>query len=237
MAKFILKKFNENGEKKFEEFFDRKIRNKKIPIPTKYLTDKNLIEDLEIQVEVDNSKQFKSAYEFGKYLDEILNNLKNVRFETGIFHWLTLAFFHQLFPGPSGGSQKIKYILNKNSPSSWKKHLVRLRWELHSQFKDKSIVYLTKGMNNWSDEEESISASPTLNSSETILDLYTKLYLRYDNKKNPKIISKRNVSGNHRELTKELSIYQLNFDITRMTVDELLNLLGPDFKKWIKINA
>ena len=62
MAKFILKKFNENGEKKFEEFFDRKIRNKKIPIPTKYLTDKNLIEDLEIQVEVDNSKQFKSAY-------------------------------------------------------------------------------------------------------------------------------------------------------------------------------
>jgi len=33
-------------------------------------------------------------------------------------------------------------------------------------------------------------------------------------------------------LTKELSIYQLNFDINRMSVDELLNLLGPDFKKW-----
>ena len=159
-------------------------------------------------------------------------DLKNIRFETGIFHWLTLAFFNQLFPGPSGGSQKIKYILNKNAPSSWKKHLVRLRWELHSQFKEKSIVYLSKEINNWSDEEESISASPTLISSKNILDLYTKLYLRYDKNKLPKIISKRNVPGNHRELTKELSIYQLNFDINRMSVDQLLNLLGSDFKKW-----
>ena len=234
MTKLILKKFNESGEKKFEDFFDRKIRNKKTPIPFKYLTDKNLINDLGSEIEIDNTKKFKSAYEFGKYLDEKLRGLKNIRFETGVFHWLTLAFFNQLFPGPSGGSQKIKYILNKKSPSSWKKHLVRLRWELYSQFKEKSIVYLTKEMNNWSDEEESISASPTLNSSETILDLYTKLYLRYDNKKNPKIISKRNLSGNHRELTKELSIYQLNFDITRMSVDELLDLLGPDFKKWTK---
>ena len=29
------------------------------------------------------------------------------------------------------------------------------------------------------------------------------------------------------------SIYQLNFDIGRMTVDELLELLGSDFKTWV----
>lgn len=232
MAKFILKKFNEKGEKKFEDFFDRKLKNKKTPIPFKYLNDDNLTEELSSKIEIDNSKTFNSAYEFGKYLDLKLIELKNIRFETGIFHWLTLAFFNQLFPGPSGGSQKIKYILNRNAPSSWKKHLVRLRWELHTQFKEKSIVYLSKEINNWSDEEESISASPTLISSKNILDLYTKLYLRYDKNKLPKIISKRNVPGNHRELTKELSIYQLNFDINRMSVDDLLNLLGSDFKKW-----
>ena len=232
MTKYTLKKFNENGEKKFEDFFDRKLKNKKIPVPFKYLNDDNLTQELDIKIEIDNNKTFRSAYEFGKYLDFKLTDLKNIRFETGIFHWLTLAFFNQLFPGPSGGSQKIKYILNKNAPSSWKKHLVRLRWELHSQFKEKSIVYLSKEINNWSDEEESISASPTLISSKNILDLYTKLYLRYDKNKLPKIISKRNVPGNHRELTKELSIYQLNFDINRMSVDQLLNLLGSDFKKW-----
>ena len=171
MTKYTLKKFNENGEKKFEDFFDRKLKNKKIPVPFKYLNDDNLTQELDIKIEIDNNKTFKSAYEFGKYLDFKLTDLKNIRFETGIFHWLTLAFFNQLFPGPSGGSQKIKYILNKNAPSSWKKHLVRLRWELHSQFKEKSIVYLSKEINNWSDEEESISASPTLISSKNILDL------------------------------------------------------------------
>lgn len=235
MPKLILKKFNEIGEKKFEDFFDRKLRNKKTPVPFKYLNDENLNQSLDVKIEIDTSKVFKSAFEFGKYLDLKLGELKNIRFETGIFHWLTLAFFNQLFPGPSGGSQKIKYILNKNAPSSWKKHLVRLRWELYSQFKEKSIVYLSKEINNWSDEEESISASPTLISSKNILDLYTKLYLRFDKKNLPKIISKRNVSGNHRELTKELSIYQLNFDINRMGVDDLLELLGPDFKKWVKV--
>jgi hypothetical protein len=235
MAKFILKKFNEDGEKKFEEFFDKKLKNRKMPIPFKYLTSENLIENLEKEIEIDNSLNFQSAFEFGKYLYSKLKDLKNIRFETGVFHWLTLAFFNQLFPGPSGGSQKIKYILQKKSVSSWKKHLVRLRWELFNEFKEKSLVYLSKPVNNWSDEEESISASPALISSENILDLYSKLYLRFDKNNQPKIISKRNVSGNHREFTKELSIYQLNFDINRMEINELLDLLGPDFKKWEKM--
>ena len=42
MPKLILKKFNEIGEKKFEDFFDRKLRNKKTPVPFKYLNDENL---------------------------------------------------------------------------------------------------------------------------------------------------------------------------------------------------
>ena len=89
-------------------------------------------------------------------------------------------------------------------------------------------------MNNWSDEEESISASPTLISSEEIINLYKKLYFRTDKKNNHSIISSRNISGNHRDLTKELSIYQLNFDLTRMKSDQILDLLGDDFKKWLK---
>ena len=82
------------------------MKNKKIPVPFKYLNDDNLTQELDIKIEIDNNKTFKSAYEFGKYLDFKLTDLKNIRFETGIFHWLTLAFFNQLFPGPSGGSQK-----------------------------------------------------------------------------------------------------------------------------------
>ena len=31
-----------------------------------------------------------------------------------------------------------------------------------------------------------------------------------------------------------LSIYQLNFDLTRMKSDQILDLLGDDFKKWLK---
>lgn len=233
MAKFKIKKFNAEGEKKFEDFFDKKLRNRKTPVPFKFLTSDTLTVNLEKEIIIDNSKKFNSAFDFGKYLFQKLKDFENIRFETGIFHWLTLAFFNQLFPGPSGGSQKIKYILQKKSVSSWKKHLVRLRWELYYEFKDKSLVYLTQPVNNWSDQEESISASPALISSENILDLYTMLYLRYDNQKKPKIISKRNISGNHREFTRELSIYQLNFDINRMSPDELLDLLGADFKKWI----
>ena len=75
-------------------------------------------------------------------------------------------------------------MFSKKSVSSWKKHLVRPRWELYNDFKDKFIVYLTQPINNWSDQEESISASPALISSENILDTYTMLYLRYDTKTN-----------------------------------------------------
>ena len=129
-------------KKNLRIFFDRKLKNKKIPVPFKYLNDDNLTQELDIKIEIDNNKTFKSAYEFGKYLDFKLIDLKNIRFETGIFHWLTLAFFNQLFYGPSGGSQKIKYILNKNAPSSWKKHLVRLRWNfIHNLKKNQLFIY------------------------------------------------------------------------------------------------
>ena len=54
MTKYTLKKFNENGEKKFEDFFDRKLKNKKIPVPFKYLNDDNLTQELDIKIEIDN---------------------------------------------------------------------------------------------------------------------------------------------------------------------------------------
>jgi len=232
MKKLVLKKFNKKGEDKFEIFFDKKLKNRSTPVPYKYLNASDFTEEVsKKEIEIDTSIKFESAFEFGKYLSTKLKDVENIRFETGIFHWLTLAFFDQLFPGPSGGSQKIKYILPQQT-GNWKKHLVRLRWELYDKFNEKSLVYLTKQVNNWSDEEESISASPTLISSETIIDLYRKLYFRIINNK-PTIISNRNIPGNHRELTTELSIYQLNFDIGRMTVDELLELLGSDFKTWV----
>jgi hypothetical protein len=231
----VLRKFNSLGEKKFEDFFDKKIKNKSLAIPFKYLNSDDLTEKVNNdEIKIDLNKKFTNAFEFGKYIYNNLKEVENLRFETGIFHWLTLAYFDKLFPGPAGGSQKIKYILAKNSPGNWKKHLVRLRWELFEIFKEKSIVYLTKAINNWSDEEESIAASPTLISSENIIDLYTKLYFRFDKNKNPIVISQRNIPGNHREFTKELSIYQLNFDIHRMSPDEILELLGKDFKSWLK---
>ena len=231
----LLRKLNSEGEKKFEEFFNKKIKDKKTPVPFKLLEAENFTEKLDKNIEIDVSLTFDSAFEFGKYLSNKLKNLKSVRFETGIFHWLTLAYFNILFPGPLGGSQKIKYILSNKTPGNWKKHLVRLRWELYDKFGDKSLTYLSKPVNNWSDEEESISASPTLIASENIIDLYKELYFRYDKNKNPKIISRRNKPGNHREFTRELSIYQLNFHIHKMSIDEILELLGDDFKDWRKI--
>jgi hypothetical protein len=230
-----VRKFNTKGEEIFEDFFDKKVKNKSLAIPFKFLRSEELTENINNdEIKIDLDRKFLNAFEFGKYLYNSLKDIKNLRFETGIFHWLTLAYFDKLFPGPSGGSQKSKYILNKKSLGSWKKHLVRLRWELFERFGPKSIVYLTKEINNWSDEEESIASSPTLISSESIIDTYARLYLRSDKNKNPIVISKRTIPGNHREFTKELSIYQLNFDIHRMTPNEILELLGDDFKMWLK---
>ena len=235
MKNILLKRFNKVGEKKFNEFFLKKLKNKNFSIPFRNLKDERyteIVNDKEILIDLD--LKFNSAFDFGKYIHDKIKDIKNARFDTGLFHWITLAYFNSLFPGPRGGAQVIKYILDPKTPGNWKKHLVRLRWELYERFKEKSIVYLSKPVNNWSDEEESISASPTLISSEEIIDLYKKLYFRTDKKNNHSIISSRNISGNHRDLTKELSIYQLNFDLSRMNSDEILDLLGNDFKKWKK---
>jgi hypothetical protein len=235
LSKIPLKRFNKLGEKKFSDFFSKKLKNKKLTVPFRDLKDEKYTEEIsKDNILIDLDLKFNSSYDFGKYIHEKIKDIKDARFDTGLFHWITLAYFNNLFPGPRGGAQTIKYILDPKTPGSWKKHLVRLRWELYERFKEKSIVYLSKPVNNWSDEEESISASPTLISSEEIINLYKKLYFRTDKKNNHSIISSRNITGNHRDLTKELSIYQLNFDLTRMKSDQILDLLGDDFKKWLK---
>jgi hypothetical protein len=72
----VLRKFNSLGEKKFEDFFDKKIKNKSLAIPFKYLNSDDLTEKVNNdEIKIDLNKKFTNAFEFGKY---IYNNLKEV---------------------------------------------------------------------------------------------------------------------------------------------------------------
>ena len=95
MKNILLKRFNKVGEKKFNEFFLKKLKNKNFSIPFRNLKDERyteIVNDKEILIDLD--LKFNSAFDFGKYIHDKIKDIKNARFDTGLFHWITLAYFN-----------------------------------------------------------------------------------------------------------------------------------------------
>ena len=232
-----VRRFNEEGNDYFEKFINDKIyKNNKIK--SKELIDnENLTEIISDANKIDISKKFINAFEFGMYLKGVLEDCETnkIKWDRGLFNWLALAYFNNLFPGPRGGKKITRFFLS-NQKTFWRKHLVRMRWEMCNQFEELSACLFSKEVNNWSDLEEQVTSSPLMISSKRILETISKLYYRKINQFEGDVIFKRTDSTAIRELMQELYSLNLNFDLQRMNVNQILELkpIKSNFSHWLE---
>jgi len=231
-----VRKFTKEGNDYYENFVNDRI-NKINKIKSKDLIEnENFTEIVTNAKKIDINKKFVNAFEFGIYLKEILQDCETskIQWDRGVFNWLALAYFNSLFPGPRGGKKITRFFLS-DQKTFWRKHLVRLRWEMCSQFGDLSSCLFSKEVNNWSDLEEQVTSSPLMISSDKILETIAKFYYRKINQFEGNVIFKRTDSTAIRELMQELYSLNLNFDLQRMTVNQILELkpIKSNFSHWL----
>lgn len=232
----LIRVFNEYGNEQFINHYYMAVEDNKHKIPKEILFSSEYTEVLEGALPIDQNKKFKNRYELGKYIYELTKEVKVDIFNNSfLWNWLSAFYFKDIFPGPSGGMQDIRYILSEQLTHKYR-HLIRENWRIYSEYKEDAIYLLTKQINAGSDEIEQLAGRQNFLNSNTI-KLISELYMNKqgDSWHFKRNATNRNKPGNLRRLQEVCQGMQLNYFLPTMNFDKFKQLVLkiPEFQDWI----
>ena len=225
--KIKIRQFTHEGKIEFDEFY-RKIvveleRNNEISqLPLELLIGENNSEILEFSGEIEINKKFENRYELGIYLHKALNDCDERKLigNDNLWNWISAAFFSNIFPGPRGGSQDIRYLLSDRERYHYR-HICYFSWFLYREFGEGSKFCLASPTNTNSDALEQIGSRRSLLNNNS-LNLLSKMYLIEDEDSNSFRIkkgifsTKLDTPGSLRRLEKIHNRLSTNYDVSDM---------------------
>ena len=251
-----LRKFNEDGQLQFKKLYldiqksvkdngwDKGYWNENLDFRSQM---KNLVNDNKLtvilpqQVELEH-KNFKSGFEFGKYLSSTLRHeygTADLIYDNFIWDWITAYYFEYLIK-PQGSNSKTsgkhRYILHKDYAHTWR-HLVRNSWYTVNWFGEYAELYLYKEMHNHSNSIEQLLKYRIHHKVRWSCEAYYKLY--WDKEKKAMLPgldrekpegSSRIIPGSIVRFRKLLESFNKIYDLGRINADFFIeNLLTKEF--------
>lgn len=143
MDKLVLRKFNEDGIRKFrrllreENFTNREVLRD-------ILTDASYAQKLDVKVEIDVSTAFEDRYELGEYFHSHLKSIGDSTNQNyGIWTWLACAFMDTICPVAKMKSfgDDVRYVPSEllGVPIRFYRHLIRGPYSVIKSVADDSI--------------------------------------------------------------------------------------------------
>jgi hypothetical protein len=233
-----IRYFNNYGNEIYITNFETKFIDEKHKIPHNILFDKNYTNILEGAKPIDSRKIFPNRFEFGKYLYDILSgcDVNFINDNENLWNWITCLYFKNLFPGPSGGKQKARYVLSNNTMLKYR-HLVREAWKQYAVHREDSIFLLSNKINYIADECETAASNNDI-VNQNFLRLCRELYMIKDKKnfirKKNVTATNKNAQGTLRRLVKICKRLSVNYYIKGMKYDEFKKkvLSLDEFSVW-----
>src|SRR5262245_8842128 len=126
---FAIRRLTQEGIAHFREWLEK---GAPAPAPFRLLTAPATSEPVQGAHSIE-PRNFASRLELGKYLVEVLRDVPNaqVRFDAGLWDWLSLIYIDVLAPfGPDGKrnmKQIYRYTLELRN-RLWSRHILRMSW-------------------------------------------------------------------------------------------------------------
>ena len=230
IKKVPLRKFNDDGNQSFSRMYGEMLLNNE-EINRDILYDDKLTKIISENLYVENIK-FETRFELGDYLVKILKNSKsNFSNEAGLWNWLSLFYFDQIFR-TNGGKQRERFIYS-NDWTNWNKHLVRTPWDLISRMGEDVKFILDVPVYYHTDFCEQITSRSNLVLNKNIIKLCK--YLYYDeSKKRFKKNSSKKKPGALLRLNEKMKQYNRIYDLWNISDDKILKKLlkRNEFEIW-----
>lgn len=204
--------------------------------PAHLLADPLTSEALSGAASVDQ-RSFASRLELGEYLLDHLAALPAaLRFDEGVWDWLSLFYIDELLPaGPDGARdvrEIVRYALELRN-RKWSRHIVRMSWMAVKDHGTYARVMLAVPINKHTDVMEQIGGQQEAFGAQAVVELADRLY--WD--PNAGVLrrgAQGKAGGSPRRLVRFLRQFRRTFDPPGMTVEQLLGSLPREFEKWLK---
>ena len=207
------------------------------PAPSQLLADAEMSLPLGDAVSVER-RSFASRLELGEYLAERLSALPagQLRFDAGIWDWLSLFYIDQLAePGADGARdirQVYRYTLELKN-RLWSRHVLRMSWMTVLDHGEAARIMLALPVTKQSEVLEQLAGQQEVFGARPVIEAADRLY--WDPRTNSlKRGAQGKGAGSPRRLVRFMRQFRRTFDPPGMTVDQLIASLPREFERWTK---
>ena len=232
-----LRRLNADGLHDFESFISQLRNGNEQNTPQYLLESSEYSTELEIDVDVDEQREFVSRYEMGLYLIEIFGDHDMQPFigDQGFWSWFALAWFGQLCPTINGQrkpSKEYNYVLSRDY-NHRPRHAIYMTWQLVHRFGKDAKFMLCKPVATRGEITEQLMARQEVLSSEGVVRLGSRLYFDATTGGFKRGAAARKSAGCIARYMSWLQQQQMTFDIFSTTSDELAELLPDEFDRFL----
>ena len=182
-------------------------------------------------------RSFASRYDFGLYLCERLApaSVGSIRFEVGLWDWLSLFYIDQLAPLQASGRRKKQEAVRlalQLSGRKWSRHLVRMSWMSVQEHNERARMMLSVAMDVHPDLLEQLAGTQETFGSPTAIAAAWNLYWDPTTGRTRRGAQSKG-QGTPRRLGKILKQLRRTWDPNAMAPEQLLGLLPErEFGRW-----
>lgn len=233
-----LRQFNEEGLRVFERFIDSCSTNAPKPYPDNALFDTLYSEPVGIDIAIERRK-FGTRLELAEHLYKLFEsaNFHPSLSETKIWAWLACFFFQEICPKKKGGSWNpgniSRWVPRSNDFRTYYRHLIAgpyFIYRAHNDDPSRAMAVLCQLPGRPGDLVEQLASRQQIITNPAIMQIATDWFVDPSTgKQNRYANSKR--TGGARRFISVLAQYDVTWDLSIMSADELRELLPSEFRR------
>jgi hypothetical protein len=235
----IIKRFNQLGLERFNDFLDSLTGDEPLPIQSAILEDPQTTEDLPKAIEITMQK-FSRRLEAARYLNDLLSQsgIPELERDRGVWAWLSLYFFDQLCPVDKSGKRKpgdrARWIPATSNFRKYYRHLLAGPYRIyktHRDNPDRALALLSEPLSKPGEIAEQISARQELVTNRAVVELATDLYIdRTTGRRRPGAAGKG--PGSARRLVGVLQQFDVTWNLYTMGASDLMGMMPAEFSRF-----
>lgn len=176
-----IRTLTESGIQEYELWLEKRTAEQ-LPPDMLLIGDEYTTELLDLDVEIDQNKVFKTRFEFGHYLNDLLKDRMSALLaqkNDGVWDWLTIVYFSQF---GAKLSKSWHYVVTRKGlkGSLAYRHLARTSAEMFWRHRESSRVMLSTDLATWGDMSEQLTSRQNVAYHRACIDTANALYLQGD---------------------------------------------------------
>lgn len=200
--------------------------------------------ELDVELDIGENVTFKNRLEMGIYLNNhfIEMNIQSqmITANAGFWDWLSYYWIEKIIKNEDNTYKKIRekdaYLINRASTREYQRHVIFPTWSVVSTYGEQhaKIFLYSDNLNQQADTLENILCRKDFAPSNSLVEIFYTLYWDEKKDKLKTGITTRTRPGNIRRFVDVVKQLLINYDITRMPPEKIMEILPSEFDHWKK---